>query len=46
MAKIIKPGRFPHVERAAAETLALPTYRELADEQLRSVVGTMKEALE
>jgi len=46
MAKIVKSGPFPHAERAAAATLALPIYRELADEQLRSVVGTMNEALE
>jgi dTDP-4-amino-4,6-dideoxygalactose transaminase len=34
-------GEFPHSERAAAETLALPIYPELAEAQLQYVVDTI-----
>jgi dTDP-4-amino-4,6-dideoxygalactose transaminase len=39
-------GRFPHADRAAAETLALPIYGELTDAQQRYVVEAVASALE
>jgi dTDP-4-amino-4,6-dideoxygalactose transaminase len=38
-----RAGDFPHSERAAAETLALPVYPELEQEQLAHVVTTVAE---
>jgi len=40
-----KPGDFPESEKAAAETLALPIYSELTDEQIQYVAGKIKEFL-
>ena len=36
-------GDFPESERAAAETVAIPVYPELTEEQLRYVVDTVKD---
>jgi len=36
-------GAFPHAERAAAETLAIPVYGELTDAQQRTVVSTIEQ---
>ncbi len=40
-----KRGDFPESETAAAETLALPVYPELTDEQIQYVAGKVKEFL-
>ena len=36
-------GAFPHAERAAIETLAIPIYGELTDAQQRTVVSTIEQ---
>jgi dTDP-4-amino-4,6-dideoxygalactose transaminase len=41
-----KPGDFPNAESAASETLALPIYPELIDEQQRLVVGSIRQFLD
>ena len=38
----MKPGSLPESERAAAETLALPVFPELTDDQANYVVDTIK----
>ncbi len=40
-----KRGDFPESEQAAAETLALPVYPELTDEQIQFVAGKVREFL-
>lgn len=39
------PGSFPEAERAAQETLAIPLYPEMADDQIEAVAAGVKEAL-
>ncbi len=39
----IKPGAFPESERAAKESLAIPVYPELSDDQARYVVESIAE---
>jgi dTDP-4-amino-4,6-dideoxygalactose transaminase len=41
-----KPGDFPQSESAAKETIALPMYPELTEEQQRFVVGSICQFLE
>jgi dTDP-4-amino-4,6-dideoxygalactose transaminase len=41
-----KPGAFPESESAAEETLALPIYPELTEEQARFVVGSIRDFLD
>jgi dTDP-4-amino-4,6-dideoxygalactose transaminase len=41
-----RAGEFPHAERAARETLAIPVYGELTAEQQRYVVAVIAEALD
>lgn len=40
-----KPGQFPHAERAAAETIALPIYGELNEQQRTWVATSLVEAV-
>ncbi len=40
-----KPGDFPHSEKAAQETLALPIYPELSDQQAQRVVDCIRQFL-
>ena len=41
-----KTGDMPVSEQAAAETLALPIYPELSDEQIRHVAQTVRDFVE
>jgi dTDP-4-amino-4,6-dideoxygalactose transaminase len=42
----VKDGVFPNSDLAAAQTLAIPVYPELNDEQLQEVVREIKRGLE
>src|SRR5204863_1971528 len=39
----LAPGAFPHAERLARETLSLPMYPELTEEQIDSVTNAIRE---
>jgi dTDP-4-amino-4,6-dideoxygalactose transaminase len=39
----LRPGAFPHAERLAQETLSLPMYPELTEEQIGSVTDAIRE---
>jgi dTDP-4-amino-4,6-dideoxygalactose transaminase len=41
-----QPGDYPNAEQASRETLALPLYPELSDEQQRYVVGCIRQFLD
>src|SRR4029077_4944572 len=41
-----KPGDMPHSEAAATETIALPIYPELTEDQIRYVAHTIRECVE
>ena len=41
-----KEGDMPHAEAAAKETLALPIYPELTEDQIRYVAATVREFID
>jgi dTDP-4-amino-4,6-dideoxygalactose transaminase len=41
-----RPGAFPHAERAASESLAIPIYGELTEAQQRTVVAAIAQFVE
>jgi len=46
LSKSYQPGDFPEAERASRETLAIPLYSEMSEEQIDTVAAAMKSAMQ